>query len=162
TQGDYTVLSYEISRDGKKIALHRSPTPNFEDNERGEVWVMDANGSNAKQITHNRVPETNASLSPDGSQVLFLSQANQKFDTYYNAKIFRAPADGGDARLLMPELPYEVERAAWSKDGKSIFFLANMGVHAELFKVGVESRKPEQITSGKHAITGWTLASAAN
>ena len=35
----------------------------------------------------------------------------------------------------MPDLPYEVERAAWSKDGKAVFFLANMGVHAELFKV---------------------------
>ncbi len=162
TQGDFSVLSYDLSRDGKKIALHRSPTPNIEDNERGEVWVMDANGSNAKQITHNRVPETNASLSPDGSQVLFLSQANQQFETYYNAKLFLAPANGGDARLLMPDLPYEVERAAWSKDGKSIFFLANMGVHAELFKVGVESKKPEQITSGKHAITGWTLSSGAN
>ena len=29
--------------------------------------------------------------------------------------------------------------ASWSKDGKSIFFLANMGVHTELFKVAVQS-----------------------
>jgi dipeptidyl aminopeptidase/acylaminoacyl peptidase len=162
TQGDYTVLSYELSRDGKKIALHRSPTPQIEDNELGEVWVMDANGANAKQITHNRVPETNASISPDGSRVMFLSQANDKFETYYNTKLFIAPADGGDARVLMPDLPYEVDRAFWSKDGKSIFFLANMGVHSELFKVGVESRKPEQISSGKHAINGWTLSANAN
>lgn len=162
TQGNYTVLSYELSRDGKKIAMHRSPTPQFEDNEFGEVWVMDATGANAKQITRNRVPESNASISPDGSKVMFLSQANEKFDTYYNAKIFVASTNGGDSHVLMPELPYEVDRAAWSKDGKSIYFLANMGVHSELFKVGVESRKPEQITSGKHALAGWTLSTAAN
>src|SRR5262249_18502046 len=103
TQGDFTVLSYEVAGDGKKIALHRSATPNFEDNERGEVWVMESTGSNAKQITHNHVPETNASLSPDGSKVLFLSQSNQQFDTYYNAKLFLAPAEGGEAHLLMPD-----------------------------------------------------------
>ena len=162
TQGDFSVLSYEVSRNGKKIAMHRSPSPQIEDNELGEVWVMDVSGSNAKQITHNRVPETNASLSPDGSRVMFLSQANEKFDTYYNAKLFIAPAGGGDAKVLMPDLPYEVDRAAWSADGKSIYFLANMGVHSELFKVGVDSRKPEQITSGKHALAGWMLAPESN
>ena len=49
----------------------------------------------------------------------------------------------------MPDLPYEVERAQWSSDGKSIYFLANMGVHAELFKVNVQSPKPEQLTAGQ-------------
>jgi dipeptidyl aminopeptidase/acylaminoacyl peptidase len=162
TQGDYSVLSYEVSRDGRKIAMHRAPSPNLGDGELGEVWVSDASGSNAKQITHNKVPENGATLSPDGSQVMFLSQSNQNFENYYNAKIFLAPADGGNARVLMPDLPYEVERAQWSKDGKSIYFLANMGVHAEMFKVSVQNPKPEQITSGKHAIMGWTYSPVSN
>jgi dipeptidyl aminopeptidase/acylaminoacyl peptidase len=162
TQGDYSVLSYELSDDGKKIALHRAPSPLLEDSDRSEVWVMDAGGTNPRQITHNKVAESDATISPDGSQVIFLSQANQKFDTYYNRKVFIAPAGGGDARVLMPDLPYEVERAQWSKDGKSIFFLANMGVHTELFKVGAQSGKPEQLTSGKHTINAWTMSNQAN
>jgi len=162
TQGGYSITAYDLSEDGKKIVAHRAPTPQIEDSDQNEVWVMDSTGANARQITHNKVQETDASFSPDGSQVLFLSQANQKFDTYYNRKIFVAPASGGEARLLMPDLPYEVDRAAWSKDGKSIFFVANMGVHSELFQVPVQSAKPEQLTSGKHAITGWTWSPAAN
>ena len=54
--------------------------------------MTDLNGTNAHQITNNNVPESEPSLSPDGSQVMFLSQANAKFDTYYNRKIFVAPA----------------------------------------------------------------------
>lgn len=158
TQGDYSVLAYDLSHDGRKIALHRAPSPLLEDSDQSEVWVMDANGSGARRITHNKVAENEAILSPDGSQVLFLSQANHKFETYYNRKIFVAPASGGDARVLMPDLPYEIDRAAWSKDGKSIFFLANMGVHSELFKVGGQGGRPEQLTTGQHAITAWTLA----
>jgi dipeptidyl aminopeptidase/acylaminoacyl peptidase len=162
TQGDYSVLSYNLSVDGKKFALNRGPSPLLEDGDQSEVWVMESTGANAKQITHNRVGETEATLSPDNSQVLFLSQADAKFETYHNAKVFIAPAAGGDSRVLMPDLPYEVEKASWSKDGKAIFFLANMGVHTELFSVSVASPKPEQLTTGEHTIAGWTMSTAAN
>ena len=162
TQGAYSVLAYQVSRDGKRIVFHRGPSPQIDDSDHSEVWVSDADGSNGKEITHNHVQESDAALSPDGAQVLFLSQANQKFETYYNRKIFVAPSSGGSARLLMPELPYEVEKASWSKDSKSIYFLANMGVHAELFKVSAQRGKPEQLTNGKHAITNWTMSGDAN
>ena len=117
TQGAYSVLGYSVSEDGKKIVLHRAPTPQIEDGDQSEVWVMDAGGSNAKQITHNKVPETDAELSPDGSQVLFLSQANARFETYFNRKLFVASSAGGEPRLLMSDLPYEIDKASWSKDG---------------------------------------------
>lgn len=162
TNGNYSVLGYNLSHDGKKIVFHRAPTPLIEDSDQSEVWLMDAGGAALKQITSNHVQESDAELSPDNSQVLFLSQANQKFETYFNRKVFVAPASGGDAKVLMPELPYEVDKAAWSKDGKNIFFLANMGVHTELFKVAVMNPKPEQLTSGKHTIGGWSMSNDAN
>jgi dipeptidyl aminopeptidase/acylaminoacyl peptidase len=162
TQGDYSVLGYNLSNDGKKIVYHRAPTPLIEDSDMSEVWLMDAAGTGMKQITHNQVQESDATLSPDNSQVLFLSQANQKFETYYNRKVFVAPAGGGDARVLMPSLAYEVEKASWSKDGKNIFFLANMGVHTELFKVALMNPKAEQLTSGKHTLAGWTMSTTAS
>jgi dipeptidyl aminopeptidase/acylaminoacyl peptidase len=162
TQGNYSVLGYNLSNDGKKIVFHRAPTPLIEDSDLSEVWLMDASGSGSKQITSNHVQESDAALSPDNSQILFLSQANQKFETYYNRKVFVASASGGEAKVLMPELPYEVDKASWSKDGKQIYFLANMGVHSELFKVAVMNPKPEQLTSGKHAIGGWTMSTEAN
>jgi len=161
TQGDYSVLNYQLSNDGTKIAVHRAPTPLLEDTDQSEVWVMDATGASPRQITHNRVAENGAELSPDNSRVLFVSQANAKFDTYYNSKLFVAPAAGGEAKVITEGLPYEVERAAWSKDGKSIFFLANMGVHSELFKASLDGGKPEQLTNGQHTIAGWTFARGA-
>ena len=162
TDGKYSVMSYQLSRDGTKVAFHRAPTPLLEDSDQSEVWVMDAGGGNARQVTHNKVGESGAELSPDGSQILFTAQANQKFDIYYNSKLFVAPVSGGEARVIMPDLPYEVERAVWSKDGRSIFFLANMGVHAELFEVSAQGGQPKQLTDGKHAITQWTFSDSAN
>ena len=34
-----------------------------------------------------------------------------------------------------------------------------MGVHSEVFKVPASGGRPEQLTNGNHAVTGWTLES---
>jgi len=154
TSGDYSITNYELSEDGRKLAVHRAPTPLLGSGDDSEVWVMNADGSGAVQLTQNRVQENNAEVSPDGSQVLFVSGANAKFENYYNGRLFIVPASGGASRVLIGESePYAVDRAFWSKDGKSIYFLANLGVHAELFVVPASGGKPRQLTDGKHNLS---------
>jgi dipeptidyl aminopeptidase/acylaminoacyl peptidase len=155
TQGDYSVLDYQHSNDGTKAAFHRSINPLFGDSDQGEVWVMNADGTGAKQLTRNHVPETSARISPDNKHVLFLTKANEKFEYYFNANLFLVPATGGVARRLLPDLPYEILVADWSRDGQSIFFTANMGAHVELFQLDVANRKLKQLTNGNHAIRSW-------
>ena len=53
TSGDSSVLEYRLSADGTRIALHRAPSPLAGDAHRGEVWVMDATGANARALTSN-------------------------------------------------------------------------------------------------------------
>ncbi|MBI1873320.1 MAG: S9 family peptidase [Acidobacteria bacterium] len=156
TQGDYTISSYELSRDGKRIAHHRAPNPLFGYSDRGEVWVMDADGRNAAQITKNTIPESSATLSPDGTELVFVANANERFETYYNDNIFLVPAGGGAARDLTKEFPYEMSSVAWSKDGKSLYFVANMGVHSELFQLDLTTKEPRQLTKGNHSIGNWS------
>jgi dipeptidyl aminopeptidase/acylaminoacyl peptidase len=158
TSGDYSVMEYELSRDGRRIAFHRAPNPLIGYQDQGEVWVMDADGSRAVQLTKNAVPESGAMLSPDNSRVLFLSQANLQFEPYFNRKLFVVAAAGGAARIVSPsDAKYEIERAIWSKDGQSIYFLANMGAHAELFVMPADGGQPRQLTDGNHAIEQWSV-----
>ncbi len=155
TRGDYSVTSYRVSDDGKKIAFHRAPTPLLGSGDESEVWVMNADGSGAVQLTKNAVQETGASVSPDGSQVLFLSGSNARFETYYNGRLFLVSATGGSARILVGESePMAVDHAFWSSDGRSIFFVANLGAHSELFVVPAAGGKPRQLTDGKHSAGG--------
>ena len=157
TEGDWSVGTYELSTDGKRIALHRTPGPLLGLNERGEVWVMDASGANAKQLTTNKVSENNAALSPDGNSVLFTSASNEQFDHYYNDKLFVVPVAGGAARVLLPDVPYQVENASWSKDGRSIYFTANHGVRNEIMNVDIATRQVTQLSKGDHNLQGWSL-----
>lgn len=155
TKGDYSIISYQLSRDGQKTTILRAKSPIREDADFREVWVMDIDGKNNRQITQNNFPENYAELSPDNSKVLFLADANEKNEYYYNTNIFVFSLSDGNVDMLLPDMPHEVERASWSVDGKAIYFTANMGVKNELFRVDLATEKLEQLTEGKHTVRSW-------
>jgi dipeptidyl aminopeptidase/acylaminoacyl peptidase len=158
TGGSYYVSSYALSRDGRLIVHHRQPDPLLDSSANSEIWVMDASGGSARQITRNRVSEGGAELSPDNATVLFTAAASAKFEGYHNRKIFVVPASGGDPKLLTGDLPYAVGQAAWAADGRIIYFTAGMGVKSELFQLDASGGKPRQITNGtRQTIGNWYL-----
>ncbi len=152
TEGDFSITNYKLSRDGTKFAHHRGPNPLYGSAEHNEVWIMNADGTDAIQITNNNVSEQGAQLSPDNTTILFTSFSNEEFEFYYNDNIFLAPAKGGKHKLLLKQMPHEVGSTTWSKDGKSIYFTANTGVRTELFSVTVKGEKLAQLTKGDHAL----------
>jgi dipeptidyl aminopeptidase/acylaminoacyl peptidase len=153
TNEDFTVREYNLSRDGKRLTLHRAPSPLLDDSAEGEVYVMNADGTGSLRLTSNSVPESGAELSPDGSQVLFLADANDRFEFYYNRNLFLVPASGGAARVH--DVTHEVNAAHWADDGKSIYFIANTGVRADLFRMDLASGKTEPLTKGDHTVGEW-------
>ena len=150
-----TVPEYSLSADGTRIVHVRAPSPLPDDSERQEVWVMTADGADAVQVTDNGVGETGARLSPDGSTVLFLAEANQRFEAYYQPNIFTVSASGGTPVLLLPDEPFEVETAQWSATGDRILFVANAGVHSQLMETDAAGRSTRALTSGDHALGNW-------
>ncbi len=162
TQGDYSVRGFSVSRDGAWIINHRAPSPLLDESDEGEVWIMAADGSAARRLTENAVPEADAELSPDNTTAFFLARANQQFDTYYNGNLFLVAAEGGDARLLLPEFPYDVQRAAWSKNGDRIYAIANMGIQSQLFSIDPSDGSYRQLTEGEHSFRGWHYSPTAD
>ena len=157
TDGFFSVTDYDLSEDGRKMTYLRAPTPLLGDGDRSEVWTANADGTNAVPVTKNTVQETAPAISPDNASVLFISGSNAKFETYYNGRLFVAPAAGGAARVIIGERePLAVDRAIWSKDGKSIYFLANLGVHEEFFVVPAAGGTPKQLTDGQHSLSAWS------
>ena len=160
TGGDYSVIGFRLSDDGMRIAHHRSVSPLVDNRDEGEVWLMDADGGNAMQLTDNTVSEFGAQLSPDGAHVMFLSDSSADFETYFNDNIFVLPAAGGAHRVLFEDMPHEVNGARWAPDG-SIYFTANTGVRTELFHGTLDDDAPRALTAGDHSLTGWNFSAAA-
>ena len=160
TDGDFTVWGYDLSREGSMIALHRGPTPLFDDWDASEVWVSDARGGAMRRVTRNDVPESGARLSPDDGSVLFTSMADSTFQFYHQANLFTAPVppEPGvevDARLRMPDLEHEILSAEWSRDGSRIYFLANTGLRHDLFWLHTGRETVTRMTEGDHTVTDW-------
>jgi dipeptidyl aminopeptidase/acylaminoacyl peptidase len=168
TTGNWSVLAFRPSRDGKRFAILRPPTPLAIDHYNSEVWVMDADGRNARELTTNGLYELDAELSPDNSQLWFLADANEKLEPYYGQTLFVIPAAGGTPRMLVPNLGHPIDAAAWSPDGKAILAVVNLGVHQEIYRIDVATRTAKALTDGRHAIPiqgqnmGWNLVAPAN
>lgn len=167
TEGEYSVNEYRLSRDGAMVAYDRGPSPLFDDNDDGEVWVMNADGSDARRITRNTVPEYGPELSPDNQWVLFRADSNIEGEFYYNDKVYLAPASGlgGSGELsadrgtnsayrpAIRDFPHEASQALWGKDASTILVQANTGVRQEIFSVDVASATASQITRGDHSVS---------
>jgi dipeptidyl aminopeptidase/acylaminoacyl peptidase len=159
TGGDFTVGAFEVSRDGRRVVHQRLPNPLFASGERGEIWLMDVDGQHPARVTTNTIAETAPTLSPDGAEVLFTAAANARLESYHNGKVFAVAAAGGTPRLITPaDFASEVERAEWSTDGRTVYFVANTGLRSQLFAVPASGGTPRPLTSGDHTVLGWRHA----
>ncbi|MSO56530.1 MAG: S9 family peptidase [Acidobacteria bacterium] len=161
TSGDYSVLSFRIAPNGS-LAVLRAPSPAVPDAWQREVWSMNADGGAGVQLTHNKVEEADAALSPDLSQVLFVARASDRQEPYYNANLFLVPSTGGPQHAVVPAFPHKVLSARWAADGKSIWMVVHMGVHSEIFQLDLATRELRQATDGAHTIAQWSLAGPRN
>ena len=88
-----------------------------------QIWMMNADGSNQRQISNIKNGACQPEWSPDGSQILFISPCEEKRNSYTGTKIYMMNADGSDILLLpIPEDPAGDYDPSWAPDGVQIAF----------------------------------------
>ena len=86
----------------------------------GAVWLMNADGSGAHQLTPGATPESAPAWSPDGTQLVFgRYRADWQTSNVHNLWVVRA--DGSGERQLTVTGTYD-GKASWSPDGTQIVF----------------------------------------
>lgn len=138
------TYGFNASKDGKRIAYHK----NY------QVYLANADGSDAKQVQtghpFNFVPQ----WSPDGQWVLFVS------GEHYNCHPHLVKANGTGLKKLADRAGYKgvidfldvadyhhgsSDVPQWSVDGQSVFYTAQVGKNVELFQITLDG-KADQLT----------------
>jgi len=158
TSGDFSVRSFRLGRDGRTLVYQVAPTPLYDDEDEGEVWIRTLPDGEARKLTANLVAESGASLSPDGTAVLFVADASERFEEYHQGNLFVVPAAGGPHRVLAADFPGEFMTARWAADGRSIVALANLGTRTQLLAVDPAGGAVRPLTAGDHTIFSFDLA----
>jgi Tol biopolymer transport system component len=99
-----------FSPDGRRVAFTSTRSGD------AEIWVADADGANAVQLTSLHAQDSNcAAWSPDGQSIAFSSNGEGEFDVYV------IPAAGGQPRRLTSHPAIDIA-PKFSRDGQWLYF----------------------------------------
>lgn len=114
-----------------------------------DIWIMDADGSNQKQLTFDGRSDFDPSVSPDGRYVAFASERSG------NTEIWRMDIDGGNAKQLTTGSTGKF-LPGYSPDGRWVIYTSNDTRQMNLWKVPASGGKPTQLT---HKTSAWPSVS---
>lgn len=93
----------------------------FNDNQRLHIFVVDVSTTQTRQLTKGDTDEHSIDWSPDGKEILYLTNPEPNQDEFFNYDVFALKvADGSVRRITATE--FNEYDPVWSPDGKKILF----------------------------------------
>jgi TolB protein len=134
------------SPDGTRIAFARKPDWC---SDRGgarpcagshsDIYVMNADGSGKRNLTHDALQNAEPVWSPDGRRIAFVSRRDGK------AEIYVMNADGSGKRNLTRN-PAKDVRPSWSPDGRKIAFVSDRDGRPEAHVMNADGSGQRNLT----------------
>ena len=115
------------SPDGKQIVYKSWGIFNANGFFQSDIWVMDADGENQRNLTNHIAGDWQPDWSPDGRQIAFTSDRNSdwEFDIWGgNWEVYVMAPDGTNL-VNLTKHPAKDGSPDWSPDGKQIAFSTN-------------------------------------
>jgi Tol biopolymer transport system component len=125
--------SLDTTLDGRIVYIDPSAEGN-------NIWIMNGDGSDKKQLTHDESVKAAARVSPDGRYIAFSSNRSG------SPNIWRIDIDGNNPRQLTEGGTIDF-RPLITPDGKWVVFESLRSGITSLWKVGIDGGEPVQLTS---------------
>jgi len=109
------AVNPQISPDASQIIYKRSGFDIMNDTSKGNLWILNADGTSHRKLTSREVNESKATWSPDGNRIAFVSNTKEGSEIYMYWVL-----TGQIAKLSQLEMP--PGNITWSPDGKLIAF----------------------------------------
>jgi Tol biopolymer transport system component len=137
-----------VSPDGTEIAFRAGDL--VEANGDEEIYVMNADGSDVRQLTANADFDSAPAWSPDGKRIAFehadAATLTPGSSTEPEQKdIFVMKADGSDVQQITAS-PGKDEGPVWSPDGTKIAFSSDRDGQQEIYVMNADGSEPRRLT----------------
>ena len=109
------AVNPQISPDASQIIYKRSGFDIMNDTSKGNLWILNADGTSHRKLTSREVSESKATWSPDGNRIAFVSNTKEGSEIYMYWVL-----TGQIAKLSQLEM--SPGNITWSPDGKLIAF----------------------------------------
>ena len=109
------AVNPQISPDATQIIYKRSGFDIMNDTSKGNLWILNTDGTSHRKLTSREVNESKATWSPDGNRIAFVSSTDEGSELYMYWVL-----TGQIAKLSQLEM--SPGNITWSPDGKLIAF----------------------------------------
>lgn len=135
TNNDLYEESPSFSPDGKKIVFTRQlrEPDDTAHAANGEIFIMNADGSDAKRLTNKKGYDSGPRFSPDGSKIAFYGP-----DEKGNFELFIMNADG-TGMINLTQDPLEDYSPEWSPDGNWIAYSRGTSANYDAWAIHIET-----------------------
>lgn len=130
---DADNFSFDISKDKKKIVFASKL------NEKSNIYIMDIDGSNLKQLTNDQDLNLFPKISPDGKKIAYISNIDG------NDEICVINTDGTDKKRLTSNYVKD-SNISWFPDSKKITFYSYRDFNNEIYVMNSDGTEPINIT----------------
>lgn len=111
-----------------------------------EIYIMNDDGSNVQNITNNPLLEEDARWSPDGKQIAFVRDLDNRLSHVMQTDIFIRDVRGTYEIRLTDHPAADGPDITWSPDGTRIAFVSLRNKGLDIYVVDVESRDVTRLT----------------
>ena len=152
TPGDYDTppidlggnWDYAFSPDSKEIAFTRNPDTLVAISTNNEIYIVPVFGGTPKNISNNRVNDSQPLYSPDGKYIAYRMMRRAGFEADRRELVLYERASGNLIDLT-ETFDYSVNDVVWSPDSKSLFFNADNKGNVSIYKVIIDGKKITEI-----------------
>lgn len=159
TSPDYSAMGdaqwfpdgFSWSPDSRRIAFTRRPHARPGSHHKGDLAVINADGTGLSIVLARPGYDGFPLWSPDGAELAFISTGG--YDWVRISNLYALPVGSKAARNLSREFDESVKEIHWPAGGSRILFLAAQGVGHQLFAADPKQSGVRQLSSGGNVLS---------